>query len=218
MHVSTDECMIRFKGRNVMKVNIKNRPTKWGSSHLNCAIQSTIISGPLNFKLANAPCQRERQTHDVAMQLIDPLTNQGYNLYTDNYYTSLSLATTLHEHQTHFVGTVKANRKGYPDSLKNIRQFQKGNCSNKRYVSDWVVAHIQWLENCYYFDNNAPCNRLCCCGKEGQARSAVHWENDRGSSSTGFIKHVNGMSWCIWSPGNGYKMLRRWKKSWRVFF
>ena len=89
------------------------------------------------FYAGQGPAASENgKTHDLVMRLIDPPLNQGYNLYTDNYYTSLSLATTLQEHQTHFVGTVKANRKGYPDSLKNIRQFQKGNCSNKRYVSD----------------------------------------------------------------------------------
>nr|CAI5837029.1 unnamed protein product [Callosobruchus analis] len=48
---------------------------------------------------------------NVVMSLLDGLVDQGRTLYTDNYYTSVSLAHKLIDRKTHLVGTVRANRK-----------------------------------------------------------------------------------------------------------
>nr|CAI5845806.1 unnamed protein product [Callosobruchus analis] len=45
------------------------------------------------------------------MSLLDGLVYQGRTLYTDNYYTSVSLAHKLIDRKTHLVGTVRANQK-----------------------------------------------------------------------------------------------------------
>ena len=52
------------------------------------------------------------------MDLISP--NYLYNnhkLYTDNYYTSLKLATDLNKKKTNLIGTIKKNSRCVPDMM-----------------------------------------------------------------------------------------------------
>ena len=52
------------------------------------------------------------------MDLISP--NYLYNnhkLYTDNYYTSLKLATDLNKKKTNLIGTIKKNARCVPDMM-----------------------------------------------------------------------------------------------------
>ncbi|KAK9692981.1 Transposase IS4 [Popillia japonica] len=51
------------------------------------------------------------------MSLMSGLLDTGRTLYTDNYYTSVSLASQLLQRQTHLVGTVRSNRKGNSKEL-----------------------------------------------------------------------------------------------------
>lgn len=46
------------------------------------------------------------------MELMEGLLDSGRTLYTDNWYTSVSLSKRLIDRKTHFVGTFRANRKG----------------------------------------------------------------------------------------------------------
>ena len=94
-HVSLDERMIRFKGRHAMKVYLKNKPVKWGfKSYALCD-----SSNHYNWKFEIYTGQQQAPSvhgliYDLVMRLFSPLQGQGYCLYTDNYYTSQSLATT----------------------------------------------------------------------------------------------------------------------------
>ncbi|XP_047132681.1 piggyBac transposable element-derived protein 4-like [Hydra vulgaris] len=52
-------------------------------------------------------------TH-VVMSLIEPYLGRGYNVTTDNFFTSVDLATKLLQKKTSIVGTVKHSRKEIP--------------------------------------------------------------------------------------------------------
>ncbi|GFS13164.1 PiggyBac transposable element-derived protein 4 [Elysia marginata] len=54
---------------------------------------------------------------DVCLRLLTPLHNQGYWLFTDNYYTCPELTTRLLALKTMSVGTVRSNCKGLPKDL-----------------------------------------------------------------------------------------------------
>ena len=41
----------------------------------------------------------------------------NHQLYTDNYYTLLKLATYLNKKKTHLIGTIKKNARGVPDMM-----------------------------------------------------------------------------------------------------
>lgn len=76
--------------------------------------------------------------YDVAMSLMDGMFKQGYHLFVDNFYSSPHLFNDLLEKGCRATGTVRENRKGFPNGLANaitkkeprgtIRWFRKESC------------------------------------------------------------------------------------------
>lgn len=50
------------------------------------------------------------------------LEKDGYNLYTDNYYTSPMLHLELYKKGVNARGMMQVNRKGFPTELVHIRK------------------------------------------------------------------------------------------------
>ena len=53
------------------------------------------------------------------LNLTEKLSNKGYNVYTDNYYTSPDLFLKLHSAGFNACGTVRKDRKGLTSSFKS---------------------------------------------------------------------------------------------------
>ena len=68
----------------------------------------------------------------VVMDLAEPLLDQNFHLYFDNFFASPSLAARLLSRQTYCIGTVRSNRTGYPRSVGNItpRNSARGSSSS----------------------------------------------------------------------------------------
>lgn len=49
------------------------------------------------------------------------LAADGYDMFTDRYYTRLSLAIELLKLKCHRTGTIKPNRKGLPQQIKKLK-------------------------------------------------------------------------------------------------
>lgn len=64
-------------------------------------------------------------TARLPVELMRPFLNRGYVLYTDNFYTSPSLAKFLLNNETYLCGTIKNNRKSYCKAIKGVA-LQKG--------------------------------------------------------------------------------------------
>ena len=54
---------------------------------------------------------------NVVLKLAQLYLDAGRTLSTDNFYTSLPLARALLHQKTHSVGTLRANRKGLPETV-----------------------------------------------------------------------------------------------------
>ena len=50
----------------------------------------------------------------VVMNMSEPLLNQGYVIYLDNWYSSPSLFRSLLQNKTYAIGTVRGHRKNMP--------------------------------------------------------------------------------------------------------
>ncbi|XP_068201645.1 piggyBac transposable element-derived protein 4-like [Palaemon carinicauda] len=76
----------------------------------------------------------------IVSSLMDPLLNKGYCLYTDNFYTSSTLADSLVDEETDTVGTVRVTRKDVPAKIKGTK-LKKGEkvaeFRNKSMVLKW---------------------------------------------------------------------------------
>ena len=57
-------------------------------------------------------------TDKLTVAMIEPLLDQGYHLYVDNWYTSLRLFKYLDEHETPACGTLRKNR--VPRGLRDV--------------------------------------------------------------------------------------------------
>ena len=64
-------------------------------------------------------------TSRIVLSLMDPLLGKGYCLYTDNFYTSPTLADKLVDCETDTVGTVRVTRKDVPAKIKEAK-LKKG--------------------------------------------------------------------------------------------
>ncbi|XP_048587509.1 piggyBac transposable element-derived protein 4 [Nematostella vectensis] len=120
--------MVKSKHRSGMRQYIKNKPTKWG-------LKLWVLADSANGYTYDFDVYARRQTanapstnglaYDVVMKLLSPLLNQGYHLYCDNFYTSVTLINDLFLVETPATGTAAENRRGFPEELKNGRKLRQ---------------------------------------------------------------------------------------------
>ena len=147
--VAIDERMIKSKARSPFKQYIKNKPVKWGFKQFAaCDSESAIL---FDFELYTGQVEASAQglTHDVVSRLCGSLHNNNHILFTDNYYTSAALATSLLEKNIYVVGTVRTNRQGFPDILKSdAKKLEKyADRGATRYARDNQILFQQWKDN-----------------------------------------------------------------------
>jgi len=58
--------------------------------------------------------QQLSKTEKIVVHLIEPLLDKGYQVYTDNYYTSVNLYSYLDAHATGCCGMVRGSRVLHP--------------------------------------------------------------------------------------------------------
>ena len=135
-NVSIDERMVASKARIGMKQYMKDKPKKWGYKLWVLADSSNGYTYRFSIYAGRRTAATERGlTFDVVDSLMQPLLNQGYNLFTDNFYSSPDLFAYLFENGTLACGTVRENRRGYPKLAGNgfVRADPRG--------------HTKWLRN-----------------------------------------------------------------------
>ena len=117
--VSIDESLVKFDGRFKYKVKISRKAAGCGIESINiCEARTGYL---LNWKLftgtetSDMP-KTEQTCVDLLKCLGDP---SGHHVFTDNFYTSPSLALRLAEMKVGLTGTVRQNRKGLPRQLKS---------------------------------------------------------------------------------------------------
>jgi len=67
----------------------------------------------------------EQISSRIVLEVAHDLFDRGYCLYLDNWYTSPNLVDTLCTRKTDVVGTMRTNRKKFPDFVKRAR-LKKG--------------------------------------------------------------------------------------------
>ena len=150
-HVAIDERMVKSRHRSGIRQYIKDKPIKWGIKFWVLADSSTAYVVDFNIYSGKA-AGREISAHglgyDVVRKLMGDYENQGYHLYVDNFYTSMTLAKHLFEQGILFTGTILENRKDFPASLKNGKQWAKGQPrGTMRWERDPPVLALQWVDN-----------------------------------------------------------------------
>ena len=144
--VSVDESMIAFRGRVSFRQYIRGKPEPWGikayvlSESKTGYMYNLVIYYGKETQLISKPGLNH--TTKVVLTLIDTLSNLGYDLYTDSFYTSPTLATELLFIGTTLTGTVMCNRKHMPAATK-VKKLKKGDIDTYR---NGQMVVMQWKD------------------------------------------------------------------------
>ena len=119
--VSIDERMVKSKARCHFKQYMRNKPTKWG---FKLWVLADMTGYTVDFDIYTGRSTEKSDSglsHDVVMQLVQPLAFQGYELYVDNFYSSPDLFVNLLDHGVTATGTFRSNRRGLPPEVVALK-------------------------------------------------------------------------------------------------
>ena len=150
-NVAIDERMVRSRHRSEIRQYIKDKPTKWGIKLWVLADSANGYTYDFSVYIGRAQAQETSANglrYDVVMKLMDPLFDQGYHLYVDNFYSSLTLFKDLFARGTGATGTIMETRRDFPANLKNSKQWAKGKPrGSMRWERDGLCLALQWIDN-----------------------------------------------------------------------
>lgn len=137
-----DEHMIKFKGHNIMKQYIKNKPIRWGfktlcrrDSETGYLFQCEMYTGMKSEGTAMGLGEL------VMLKLTDELKGFGCEVFFDNFFNSPAL---LSEHAIKACGTVRANRKGMPRNFPSDKEMKRDGIAS---FSADGIACVKWMDD-----------------------------------------------------------------------
>ena len=127
--LSINESMVGFKGRLAFLQYMPKKPHKWGMKAwvLTDAANGYVWDWKLYAgKEDNSPSSLGL-AHRVILDLLDDdrLTNKGYHVYMDNFYTSSALFRDLRDRGFEACGTIRSNGVGIPEDIRSAK-LKKG--------------------------------------------------------------------------------------------
>ncbi|KAK9753595.1 Transposase IS4 [Popillia japonica] len=135
-----DETMIPFRGRLKLRQYIPGKRQNYSVK-----IFKLCCSRRYTYNLQAYEGTTEKRVMSigstVVMDLCKDYLGQGRNIITDNFYTSLELSYKLLENKTHSLGTLRANRKGFPKEI--VKQKLKPGEVIGRENADGIVV-MKW--------------------------------------------------------------------------
>ena len=123
-NVSVDEAMIPFKGRSTLKQYMPLKPVKRG-------IKVWALADATNGYLSSFQVYAGKQGDSVekgfgakvVKTLTEPYTNSASHIYFDNFFTGVD---SLEADKLYGCGTIRTNRKGFPEALKPVVKKGEG--------------------------------------------------------------------------------------------
>lgn len=144
--LSIDEMMIGTRCRVSFLQYIPKKPTRFG---IKVWVLAEAKSGyVLDFQVYTGASDGEKTDksiglgHKVVMQLMEAYQGKGHCLFIDNFYTSPALLLELLDKGTYCTGTVRTNRRNFPDALRPSKKHQMGSfrfatCRKAKLTAAW---------------------------------------------------------------------------------
>ena len=121
-HLSVDESLILYKGRLHFKQYIRTKRARFGVKLYELTMSDGITLDFLVYcgkgMFADDDINSEMPFSErIPSVLMETFMGKGHMLFTDNYYTSQTIAKYLIVNKTHLCGTVRSNRYNYPKEI-----------------------------------------------------------------------------------------------------
>lgn len=142
-NLAIDEILLLWNGRLSFEQYIKSKRHRFGIKlYILCDCETDFI---VNISIYTGASDYKDRLEDqlgksgvIVKKLIKPYFYHGYSLYTDNFYTSASLAMYLHKKKINSCGTVRKNRKLMPDIHSKLKLGERESmCTNKVLAVHW---------------------------------------------------------------------------------
>lgn len=140
---SIDEHMIKFKGHNIMKQYIKNKPIKWGFKMWCRTESSTGYLFEFDLYTGKKMNTEVGLGESVIQSLTEKLKGLGCEVYFDNFFNSPALQYKLMKQNTKACGTVRTNRKHVPKSLPLDKNMKRGDIHAE---SSNGISFVKWMD------------------------------------------------------------------------
>jgi hypothetical protein len=123
-HMTIDEQLFPTKVRCPFTQYIATKPDKFGIKFWMATDLDTKYVCSASPYLGKDPSRQkgERLAENVVMKLMEPFLDDGRNVTTDNFFTSLSLSHRLLQRKTTLLGTVNKVRRELPQLAKDTAQ------------------------------------------------------------------------------------------------
>ena len=82
-------------------------------------------------------------TYNVARKLTSNYILRNHHLYTDNFFSSVTLIRDLHEADTYYCGVIRKNSRGLPEYISQIR-LQRGDSEILSTYGD--IMFCRWFD------------------------------------------------------------------------
>lgn len=149
--LAVDERMIKSRQHTGTSQYQKNKPTKSGIKMWVLMDSANGYTYDFHVCIGKNAAERpgaNRLGYDVVMRLVQPLINQGYHLYCDNFCTSVKLMKDLFRLMIPATGAVAEKHRGIPNALKKGKQWANTERRGSlRWVRDDVCLVLQWKDN-----------------------------------------------------------------------
>ena len=124
--LSLDESMMLLKGRLVFRQYIKNKRHNYGVKFFElCTDDGLVFKIQICSGTKFTDTESLEQTGSIVLHLMEPYLNKDYNLFTDNWYNSVSLTEYMLKRNTYITGTLRGDRKRNPSQVVG-KKLRKG--------------------------------------------------------------------------------------------
>ena len=151
-NVSVDEMMIWFSGRSPHTFQMKGKPTPEGFKILAlCDYGYTWTFLPTSRITANKEVRKVDQVNRTGCSVLHlveqlPFKQQAFNIYMDNYFSSIPLFQYLRMKGIGACGTTRTNSSRFPKDLKIGKDVKFDWNTRSGVIIDNVLAML-WIDN-----------------------------------------------------------------------
>lgn len=149
---SIDEQMIPFKGQLSIKQYVKGKPTPWGIKVFALCGRSGLLYDFAVYQGENTIPAELKKDYGLCSGVVVHLSKRiptgcNYQLYFDNYFTSVPLLRKLRNEKILAAGTVRSNRLGKCplEPAKAMKKKTRG--YSTEYVTSDDIVVVSWKDN-----------------------------------------------------------------------